>query len=269
MANRIEIKFKELRQEGKKAFVAFITAGDPDLKTTAELVLAFEQSGVDVVELGVPLSDPLADGPTIQASSQRALKHHVNLDGILRSVQQIRRKSSIPIALMTYYNLVFHYGESKFVSDAKRAGVDGVIIPDLPPEEAGELIRSARQHELSTVFFISPTTTPERMKRIVLSSTGFIYYVSLTGVTGVRGRLPESIAKQVREAQQLTDKPVCVGFGVSNAAQVRSMAKIADGVIVGSAIVQEILKNQGSPDLVKNVSHYVAQLTHAANTRAK
>ncbi|MCK5178257.1 MAG: tryptophan synthase subunit alpha, partial [Candidatus Omnitrophica bacterium] len=182
--NRIEKTFKELKRKKKKAFIPFITAGDPNLKTTEELVLSFEGAGADIVELGVPFSDPLADGPTIQASSQRALKKGVNLTKILKTVAQIRRKSQIPIALMTYYNPVFYYGEDKFIRDAKASGVDGIIIPDLPPEEAKTLIKAARKRDISTVFFLAPTTTSRRMKQIVQASTGFIYYVSMTGVTG-------------------------------------------------------------------------------------
>ena len=177
--NRIEKTFKELKNKKKKAFIPFITAGDPSLKTTEELVLSFEHAGADIVELGVPFSDPLADGLTIQASSQRALKKGVNLQKILRTVGQIRQKSQIPIALMTYYNPVFHYGEDEFMRDAKKNGVDGIIIPDLPPEEAKVLIASAKKYDVSTVFFVAPTTTSRRMKTIVKASTGFIYYVSM------------------------------------------------------------------------------------------
>ncbi|HBR13930.1 MAG TPA: tryptophan synthase subunit alpha [Candidatus Omnitrophica bacterium] len=261
--NRIDKKFKELKERKKKAFIAFITAGDPNLKVTEQLVLAFEASGVDIVELGVPFSDPLADGPVIQASSQRALKQEVNLRKILDCVKRIRGKSQIPLALMTYYNPVFHYGEDQFVADAREAGVDGVIIPDLPPEESKNLIKGAKAQDLSTVFFISPTTTPERMKRVVNLSTGFIYYVSLTGVTGARNQLSPSITRQVEAARKLTDKPICVGFGVSSAEQVSSVSKSADGVIVGSAIINAIVRNTGKRDLVKNVSRFVARLACA------
>lgn len=259
--NRIDQKFKELHAHKKKAFIAFITAGDPDLKTTEQLVLAFGKAGVDIVELGVPFSDPLADGPTIQAASQRALKKHINLKSILAAVKRIRQKSQIPIALMTYYNPVFHYGEERFARKAKACGVDGLIIPDLPPEEGHNLIRAARQNGLATVFFLAPTTTPRRMKHIVNASTGFIYYVSLTGVTGARQQLPASLTQQVRLAKRLTRKPVCVGFGVSTPAQVRAVAKTADGVIVGSAIVNAIDKNKGKKQLVFNVARFVRKLS--------
>ena len=265
--NRIDLKSKELKKRKKKAFIAFITAGDPDLRTTEQLVVAFEGAGVDIVELGVPFSDPLADGPTIQAASQRALKKHVNLENILAAVKRIRRRSEIPIALMTYYNPVFHYGEERFARKAKACGVDGLIVPDLPPEEGRSLIRAARQNGLATVFFLAPTTTRQRMKRIVNAATGFIYYVSLTGVTGARQELPASLTQQVRLAKRMTRKPVCVGFGVSTPAQVRQVAKVADGVIVGSAIVNAIAENKGKKQLVPNVGRFVRKLSQ--NLRRK
>jgi tryptophan synthase alpha chain len=260
--NRIEAKFKELKKKKKKAFIAFITAGDPNLKITEELVIAFERSGVDIIEIGVPFSDPLADGPTIQASSQRALKEGVNLVKILNAVNRIRKRSQIPIALMTYYNPIFHYGEDKFIINAKTSGVDGIIVPDLPPEEAGDLIALARKRALSTIFFLSSTTTLQRMRSIIKASTGFIYYVSLTGVTGARKELSRSFIKHVRLAKRLTNKPLCVGFGISTEAQVKSVARIADGVIVGSAIINEIVKNTGKKQLVQNVTRFVQRLSH-------
>ncbi len=258
--NRINKKFKELKNKRHKAFIAFITAGDPDLKTTEELVFAFEKIGVDIIELGVPFSDPLADGPTIQASYQRALKNTVSLEKILKIVENIRRRSEIPIALMTSYNPVFHFGDQVFIKKAKEVGIDGVIIPDLPPEEATILIKSARQHDISTIFLMAPTTTPERMKIITQASTGFVYYVSLTGVTGARRELPPDLAKQVSIAKRLTSKPICVGFGISTPAQAAAVAEIADGVIVGSAIVKEIERHAGKKDLVQRVSLFVKKL---------
>ncbi|MDP2654803.1 MAG: tryptophan synthase subunit alpha [Candidatus Omnitrophota bacterium] len=264
--NRIDRKFQELRREGRKALITFITAGDPDMATTGQLVLAFDRSGADIVELGVPFSDPMADGPTIQASSFRALKKGATLAKILNLVKDIRRHSEIPIALMTYYNPVFRFGEEKFVREAVKAGVDGVIIPDLPPEEAVRLRISARQEGLATVFFLAPTTTPQRMKTIIQQATGFIYYVSLTGVTGARQRLPASLFAGVQQAKRLTRKPVCVGFGIASPDQVREIARFADGVIVGSAIVKAIEKNAGNRDLVASVSHFVSRLARPLRT---
>ena len=259
--NRISKKFKELRRKKQKAFISFVTAGDPNLKTTEELVLAFEKNSVDIVELGVPFSDPLADGPTIQASSQRALDKGVNLEKILQSACRIRQKSSIPLALMTYYNPVFHFGEEKFIRAAKAAGVDGLIIPDLPPEEAANLIKLAKKADLATVFFVAPTTRAERIKKIAKVSTGFIYYVSLTGVTGARQGVPQDISKHVRLTRRLSKIPVCIGFGVSTPEQVKTMSKISDGVIVGSAIVKKILEHKGKKTLVANVASFARRLS--------
>ncbi len=262
--NRIDLQFKKLRRQKKKAFIAFITAGDPDLKATKDLVLSFAKAGVDVIELGVPFSDPLADGPTIQASSQRALRAAVTLPKIFKLVQEIRRTSQIPIALMSYYNPIFHFGEDRFVAKARKLGVDGVIIPDLPPEEAGSFIRMARKNDFAMIFFLSPTTTRNRLRRIVRASTGFIYYVSLTGITGARKRLPENIFQNVTIAKAQTPKPICVGFGVSRPEQIRKILKVADGVIVGSALIDQIVKNTGRRDLVKNVTDFARRLVHVS-----
>lgn len=260
MTNRIDKKFEELRGKSKKAFIAFITAGFPSLTWTRKLVLAFEQAGVDIVELGIPFSDPLADGPTIQAASQKALDTGVTVSKIWKTVKQIRRKSQIPLALMTYYNPVFHYGQEKFFKKAKQAGVDGLIIPDLPPEEAGDLIAMGREMDLATVFFLSPATPPKRMKKIVGLSTGFVYFVSLTGVTGARRSLPKDLVAKVKAAKALTRKPVCVGFGVSTQAQVRLISRFADGVIVGSAIIEDIQKNIRKPGGLQKTTSFVRSL---------
>ena len=265
--NRITQKFQQLKKQKQKAFIAFITAGDPSLSVTEQLVLSFEQCGVDLIELGVPFSDPLADGPIIQAASQRALQKGVTLDKILNLVARIRKRSQIPLTLMTYYNPVFHYGENRFIQKARAAGVDGLIVPDLPPEEAKNFIKTAIKNKLSTVFFLSPTTTAERRKIIIRASTGFIYYVSVTGVTGARRQLPPSVMDNVRSAKRLTRTPVCVGFGVSTPVQVKSIGRVADGVIVGSSIVKEIERQKGNRHLVQNVSRYVARLVKALRAR--
>ncbi len=261
MPNRIDQKFSELKKAGKSAFIAFMTVGDPDLKTTVELALAFEKAGVDIVELGVPFSDPLADGPTIQEASQRALKNGVTLDKVFEVVREIRKSSNLPIALMTYYNPVFHFGEAHFIKTANLAGVDGIIVPDLPPQEAKDLITLSRKADIATVFFLSPTTTDERIEKIVKASTGFIYYVSLTGVTGASQGLPKDILTRIKKAKAMTTKPVCVGFGVSTAQEVKMISRVADGVIVGSAIIKEIEKHRGQKDLVSKVAQFVRGLS--------
>ncbi len=259
--NRIAKKFKDLKAKKQKAFIAFLTAGDPSLSMTEKHVLSLAQSGADIIELGVPFSDPMADGPTIQAASYRALQAGTDLKGILDMVKRVRRTCDIPIALMTYYNPVFHFGDKKLVTAAKKAGVDGLIIPDLPPEEAQDLIAAALKEDIATVFFVSSTTRPDRQKQIVRAASGFIYYLSLSGVTGARTTLPANIKQNVQALKKLTQTPVCVGFGISRPQQVRDIAAFADGVIVGSAIVKRIAQAGKGPSAVKQVSDFVKSLT--------
>jgi len=258
--NRIEKRFKALKRKNKKAFIAFITAGYPSLAITEKLILEFDRLGVDIVELGVPFSDPLADGPIIQEASQSALNKNTHLIDILNLVKKVRRQTEIPLCLMTYYNPIFCFGEYKFVSCAKDAGVDGVIIPDLPPEEGKSFIKCAKIRGLDTICFISPTSSKERMQSIAKVATGFIYYVSLTGVTGARKNLPADLVGNLKAIKKYTDKPVCVGFGVSSSSQIKQIYKIADGAIVGSAIVKIIKDNIGKPDLIKRVSNFTRSL---------
>ncbi len=262
--SRIGEKFEELRRKGEKAFIAFITAGDPGLETTESLVREFEQRGVDIIELGVPFSDPIADGPTIQAASERALKNKVSLRDVLRLVKDVRKRVKIPLVLLTYYNPVYRYGLEKFTRDAAKAGTDGVIIPDLPPEEGRELKAYAQRAGLDTIFLIAPTSTPERIKLIAENSTGFIYYVSLTGVTGVRNKLTGKVKPTLRKIHRLTKKPVAVGFGISSPRQVREIASFTEGVIVGSAIVKKIADNIETKNLTRQVGDFVAGLVRAA-----
>ena len=259
--NRIDQIFKQLHEQKKKAFIAFITAGDPDLKTTYDLVLALEKAGADIIELGVPFSDPMADGPTIQASSMRALKKGMTLKKALDLVKRLRLKTNIPLLFMVYYNIIFHYGQERFVKDAKVCGLDGIIVPDLPPYEAKVLRDVAKKADLATVFFVAPTTSTERIKPIAQASSGFIYYISLTGVTGVRQAVPTTIVVDLKRIKKITDKPVCVGFGISTPAQVRAIKKQADGVIVGSAIVKEIQKYAKDKDLVPKTAAFVRRLS--------
>lgn len=259
--NRIDKKFKTLKKNKQKAFIAFITAGYPSLSITEKLILELSKSGVDILELGVPFSDPLADGPVIQEASKVALEKNVNLAQILKVVRQARKFTDMPICLMTYFNPVFCFGEDKFVQEAVKSGVDGVIIPDLPPEEAGTLIKSARKNKLATIFFLAPTSTKKRVELISKVSTGFIYYVSLTGVTGIRAKLPKDLIENLRSVKRQIKNPLCVGFGVSNRAQVKEIQKVADGVIVGSAIVKKIKENIGKADLIKIVGKFTSSLS--------
>lgn len=258
--NRIDAKFKELRKQGRAALITYICAGDPTLKTTAELVLALERSGADIVELGVPFSDPIADGTTIQRAAQRSLIHFTSLSDILDLVRTIRQKSQVPILLMTYFNPVYQFGLEKLARAAIHSGVDGFIIPDLLPESGREVSRILRKHKLDTVYLVSPLTSGNRLGLINKESSGFVYYVSVTGVTGARVGLPRDIAKHAQEIKKRIKKPVAVGFGVSDARQVEELSTCFDGVIVGSAIVSIIEKNIGKKDLVSKVGKFVKSL---------
>ncbi|MCU0651673.1 MAG: tryptophan synthase subunit alpha [Candidatus Omnitrophica bacterium] len=260
--NRIETKFKQLRKTKEKAFIAFITAGYPSLEATYKLVLEFAKSDVDIVELGVPFSDPIADGTVIQESSQAALKKKVNLNDILRLVKRLRQHTDIPLCLMTYYNPVFCFGEEKFIKAAKAAGVDGIIVPDLLPEDGRQLTKLVNKFQIDNILFISPTTSKARMKYIASLSKGFIYYVSLTGITGARQSLAADLKSNLKAIKNITSKPVCVGFGISTPAQVREVSGICDGVIVGSAIVKKIRENIKNPRLTKIIGNFVSRLAN-------
>ncbi|MFA4982411.1 MAG: tryptophan synthase subunit alpha [Candidatus Omnitrophota bacterium] len=262
--NRIDEKFGELKAAGMKTFIAYITAGDPDLGTTARLVRALEVSGVDILELGIPFSDPVADGPTIQAASQRALRKKASLRKIFEMAGRLRKDTAIPMVFMTYYNPVFKYGVSRFFKSCKRHGIDGVIIPDLPIEEGKEVIRLGRASGVATIFLIAPTSTADRINKIADSSRGFIYYVSLTGVTGARRTLPAETISRIRSIKSVTRKPVAAGFGISNAKQAGAIARVADGVIVGSAIVRIIEANRNNPKrMLSEVSRFSKKLAEA------
>jgi tryptophan synthase alpha chain len=243
---RIVGAFRRATRERRAAFIAYLTAGYPSLAATRALVLELARAGVDVIELGLPFSDPLADGPTIQAASAAALRRGVTLRGILQMVRALRRETEVPLVAMGYVNPITHYGYQPFCRDAVAAGFDGVIVPDLPPEEAGDLIRAARPAKLATIFLAAPTSPPARLRRIAAVSRGFIYVVSLTGVTGARRQLPREVLVQVRALRRLTRLPIAVGFGVSTPAQVRWLSGAADGVIVGSALIAAIKKRSAS-----------------------
>jgi len=265
--NRIEKTYSELKAQGRLAFNAYLCAGDPNLETTAALIEAFEQAGVDMIELGMPFSDPIADGPVIQAAGQRAIENGTTLRKVLDLVAAVRKRCEIPIALMTYYNIIHKSGVEPFVAEAVRAGIDGVIVADLIPEEGCELISAARKADLATIFFVAPTSTDDRIALAEKASTGFIYCVSVAGITGARAELPSDLREYVQRVRSKTTKPLVVGFGVSTPEQVRSLAEIADGVIVGSAIVREIEAASKLPrtKLVKRVTDFVRRLAGAAS----
>jgi tryptophan synthase alpha chain len=243
--SRIEEAFRDLKAFNKKAFIPYIMAGDPSIGRTREMMHILVKSGADIVELGVPFTDPLADGPVIQRAAERALGEGVTLKKVIRLVEDIRTDTGIPLVIMTYYNPVFKYGLEKFVNDSVHAGVDGVIIPDLPPDEASDLIGPAEAAGLDTIFFIAPTSTEERMRKVAGASRGFIYYVSVTGITGSAIFLDGSLDESIQAIRRLTDKPVAVGFGVSTPQEAMAVARLADGVIVGSAIVKMIHESPG------------------------
>jgi tryptophan synthase alpha chain len=260
--SRIKNTFNRLKKKGEKALIPYVMAGDPDITATRDLILALEKAGCDIIELGAPFSDPLADGPTIQKAALRSLEHRTSIADVLTLVAEVRRASALPLIIMTYYNLIFHYGEEKFVNDAASAGLDGIILPDLPPDEAGTLIPLARKAGLDTIFLLAPTSTDDRIKLVVKASQGFIYYISLTGVTGANLGLPQSAIKEsVARIKAMTDKPVAVGFGISTPDQAAQVATWgADGVIVGSALVKVIEQHIGSPQLVTAAAEFVRSL---------
>lgn len=259
--NRIEQKFCQLKEKNKKARIVFISAGFPNLEITARLVLELENSGSDIIELGVPFSDPLADGRLIQKASQLSLEAGTTMGQVLSLVKSLRAKTQIPICLMSYYNSILRFGKKRFALQAHASGVDGIIIPDLPPEEDKEFIFECRKRNIDTIFFISPTTSLKRVALINRFSRGFIYYVSLTGVTGARKILPPGLLQDLIRVKRYTQRPLCVGFGISHPNQVKDILSVADGVIVGSAVIERIQQNLGRPDLVKRVGRFVRHLS--------
>jgi tryptophan synthase alpha chain len=259
--SRIEEKFRQLRLSSRKAFIAYITAGDPNLETTAKLILELERSGADLIELGIPFSDPMADGPVIQRASERALRRGTTARACIELVSQLRRRSQIPIVLMSYLNPLLALGLDGLGERLKRAGVDGLIVTDLVPEEAGRFIAEMRPHGIDTIFLAAPTSTDGRMRLIAESSSGFIYAVSRTGVTGAREKLSEAAAAVVSRARRFTDLPVAVGFGISTPEHVRQVWSHADAAVVGSRIVAEIEKYRSDPALLERVGQLVRWLT--------
>lgn len=257
MKNRIERRFLELKAEGRKAFVPYIMAGYPDTDATFMALKLFNETGADVVELGVPFTDPVADGPVIQSAADEALRRGITLRKVLKIVKRARRTLDIPIVLMTYYNPVFKMGLEAFFDEARDCGVDGLIVPDLPPDEADDLIKLSRAHNISTIFLLAPTSTEKRIRTVVKNSTGFIYYVSITGITGAALRGVPEIKRAVKKLKEMTDKPVCVGFGVKTPSDAKAIAEVSDGVIVGSSIVKTMTEG---PDKLRD---YVISLRKA------
>jgi tryptophan synthase alpha chain len=258
--NRIDERFARLRKEAQKGFIVYIGAGDPDLESTRQLAIAFDRLGVDVLELGVPFSDPLADGLVNQLSAQRGLESGTTPPKVLSTVSAIRRESRIPIVLYVYFNLLHRYGLERFIQDASVAGVDGLLVLDLPPEESENYEALMKTAALSTIYLVAPTTPDERVRFIVPRGTGFIYYVSREGVTGMQAEVSETIRRMTAKIREYTRLPIAVGFGISNPEQARLVAASADAIVVGSAIVNQVAQHRQSPDLIPRVSNFVKSL---------
>lgn len=261
--NRIDSRFAELRAAGKRAFVAYICAGDPTLEATIDIVLGLERAGADVVELGLPFSDPLADGVVNQMAADRALKAGASTAGVLDMIRRLRTRSQIPLVLFTYLNPVYTYGYAQFHRDAAAAGADGVLVLDLPPDEAEQNAELKPTPDLRHIQLVAPTSAPERIASIARSAEGFVYYVSRLGVTGAQSEVAGGIAEQVAVIRGTTTVPVCVGFGVSSPEQAATVAAMADGVVVGSAIVKLIEKHGTEPDVAERVEALVKPLVAA------
>lgn len=259
MISRINKTFAQLAARNEGALVAFVTAGDPFTTEMPALVAAIAQGGADIVELGIPYSDPLADGPSIQASSQRALDRGVTPDTVLQMVREIRALSFVPLVLMTSYNLVLRYGLARFAQAASNAGADGAILTDLPPEEAAPWKQAAEAHDIATIFLVTPVSTPARIQTIADSTTGFVYCVSRTGVTGARQDAPPDVQEMLGRVRAATDKPLCVGFGISSPAHVAQVVQVADGAVVGSALVDFLQMHKDNPALMPDVQALVGE----------
>jgi tryptophan synthase alpha chain len=258
--SRLDPAFARLRTAGERALVVYLTAGDPSLEATVHLAAEAVRRGADVVEVGVPFSDPLADGPVIQRAAHRALARGTTLPAVLDAVAALRRQVEAPLVLLSYYNPLLAYGLHRFAAHAARAGADGVIVADLPPEEAGPLGAALAPVGLDVIHLVAPTSPPARMRLIARRSQGFIYLVSLTGVTGERPELPRELAAQIRALRLVTTKPICVGFGIGRPEQVAAVGALADGVIVGSALVRLVEERAGSASLTEELGAFVAAL---------
>jgi len=264
--NRIVAKFAQLKSAGKKGFVVYIGAGDPHLQATRELALAFDRAGVDVLELGVPFSDPLADGLVNQLAAQRGLEAGATPPKVLDTIAAIRRDSQMPVVLYIYFNVIHKWGMEKFIAAAAQAGVDGLLVLDLPPEESDNYEALMQQQGLCNIYLVAPTTPEDRMEFIVKRGRGFIYYISREGVTGMQSQVASNLGSQIAKIRAHTSLPVAVGFGISNPEQAKLVAQAGDACVVGSAIVNQIAEHGRSPDLVQRVGAFVKSLADAVKT---
>lgn len=258
--NRIEEAFEDLKRESLHGLIPFITAGDPDLETTYQLLVEIARAGATVIELGLPFSDPVADGPTIQRASERALKHGFGIEEILSLVAEFRKKSEVPLILFSYFNPLLQFGVERLAREARLAGVDGVLVTDLVPEEAEEFSSAMKTNGLDMIFLVAPTSTDERLRMVAERATGFIYAVSRAGVTGARTEMSAEAERLVSRVRKFSDLPVAVGFGISNPQQVAEVWRYADAAVVGSALVSEIEQLNGSPDIADKVGEFVRSL---------
>lgn len=258
--SRIAETFAKLKRENRKGFIPFITAGDPNLKTTHDLIIELAHAGATLIELGIPFSDPMADGPVIQRASERALHQRVGVLEVLQVVSEARRETDVPIILFSYFNPLLQFGIEKLASEAKQAGVDGILVTDLIPEEAGEFAASMRRHDLDLIFLVAPTSTDDRLRLIAEPARGFIYAVSRAGVTGAREEMSAEAEKLVGRVHQFSDLPVAVGFGISKPEHLVDVWRYADAAVVGSAIVSEIEKADSGDGAVRRVGAFVRQL---------
>jgi len=261
MAGAITGMFDKLRSENGRAFIPFVTAGDPDLETTVRLVPELAGSGANVVELGIPFSDPVADGPTIQRASERALAHRYRLSDYLDAVCRIRRSTDVPVVLFSYFNPLLQYGIEKLARDASAAGVDGILVTDLTPEEGGDYCGLLDRHGLDPIFLVAPTSTEGRVAAICERARGFVYVVARAGVTGAQTSVSDSMVPTIERVRRHTKLPVAVGFGISRPEQVRAVWQIAEGAVVGSAIVAKMEEEKDNPDLVSRIGAYCRSLT--------
>lgn len=267
--NRVDKRFAELKQRNETAFIPFITAGDPDLSATASIILDLDKRGADVIEVGFPFSDPIADGTVIQASYNRALSNDVTVSRIFGTIKDVRKESDIPIVGMVSYSIVYKIGFKEFLQRAQDAGLDGVTIPDMPVEEGDEVFNTGREMDFKIVCFIAPTTTEKRMDLIINKSQGFLYYIAVVGITGERRNLADDLQDNLEKIRPKVKCPIAVGFGVSTPEQAKIVGKIADGVIVGSAIVREIERNKDKPynELAAQVGRFTEKLIAGAKGR--
>lgn len=265
--NRITRRFQDLKERNESAFIPFITSGDPDLATSEDVAVTLAEAGADLIEYGVPFSDPVGDGVVIQEASLRALSQGVTLRKVLASVARIRERSDVPLMIFSYFNPILVYGVEEFARDAAAAGADGILCVDLPPDDADVYRKALKENGLSAVFLAAPTSTDERLPFIGEASDSFVYYISRLGVTGEQQSLTEGLAESVERVRSLCKRPVAVGFGISTPDQARLVAQVADGVVIGSAIVRVIAKHAGTPELLKEVGDLGKRLSDAIKER--